>query len=74
MDNNIKKEGIKENNNYIIAEVYIDSQNINKDIKIINSYEEGMRNFPNEKLIEVRLNEKEIKKMWNWNKWQINSI
>ena len=61
-DNNISKKGIKENNNYIIAEIFIDSKNVNKDIRIINSYEEVMRkNFPNEELNEDRMNEKEIK-------------
>ena len=51
-----------DNNNYILAEIYIDYKNINKDIRIINSYEEKMRkNFPNDKLLEKRLNEKEIK-------------
>ena len=28
-----------DNNNYILAEIYIDYKNINKDIRIINSYE-----------------------------------
>ena len=43
MDNNISKKGIKENNNYIVAEIFIDSKNVNKDIRIINSYEEVVR-------------------------------
>ena len=59
---NIKKIGIKENNNYIIAEIFIDSKNVNKDIRIINSYEEVMRkNYPINKLKKDRMNEKEIK-------------
>ena len=48
--------------NYIIAEIYIDEENIHKNIGIINSYEEYMRNkFPNYILNEYKMNEKEIK-------------
>ena len=38
----MKKEN---NNNYIIAEIYIKEENINKKIRIINSYEEYRRNY-----------------------------
>ena len=59
MDNNIKKIGIKENNNFIIAEIYIDYNNINKDIRIINSFKEILRkNFP---IFDIILDKKEIK-------------
>ena len=56
---------LKGNNeyNYIIAEIEIKDKNINKDIRIINSYEEFMRKlFPNSKLEEEYMNEKEINK------------
>ena len=46
------------NDNYIIAEINIDAKNINKKIRILNSYEEGMKN---EKLEKKCMNEKEIK-------------
>ena len=48
----IKNENI---NNYIIAEIEIKDEDINKDIRIINSYEESLR-----------INEY-IKKNENWN-------
>ena len=58
-DSNINKNLIAKN--YIIAEIYIDEENINKNIRIINSYEEYMRNkFPNSILNEYKMNEKEI--------------
>ena len=40
-NNKIKNENI--NNNYIIAEIYIKEEDINKEIRIINSYEESLR-------------------------------
>ena len=53
----------KLNQNYIIAEIYIKEDDINKEIKILNSYEEYMRNkWPNSKLKEELMNEKEITK------------
>ena len=49
------------NNNYIIAEILIDGRNINKDILIINSYE-NLRGKLNSHNYEEKLkNEKEIK-------------
>ena len=53
----------KINPNYIIAEIYIKENDINKEIRILNSYEEYMRNnWPNKKLKEEFMNEKEINK------------
>ena len=53
----------KLNQNYIIAEIYIKENDINKEIRILNSYEEYMRNtWPNSKLETEFMNEKEITK------------
>ena len=63
--NNSKNEFNKkiEDNNFIIGEIYIKEDDVNKYIRIINSYEEYMRNEkPNDKLDIDRMNEKEIKK------------
>ena len=49
------------NNNYIIAEIYIDDNNLNKDLDIINSYEEFSR-IQFERIDNKYCNEKEIKK------------
>ena len=64
----IKKDSEKDlnknigNNNYIIGEIYIEDIDIYNDIRIINSYEEYMRNErPKDKLDKDRMNEKEIK-------------
>ena len=47
--------------NFIIAEIYIKEDEINKDIRIINSYEEHLREQLNkEELITEKMNEKEI--------------
>ena len=51
-------------NNYIIAEIYIEDENINKDIRIINSYEEYLRNGKNKHKLKKDSkynNEEEIK-------------
>ena len=49
--------------NYIVAELYIKEEDINKDIRILNSYEEHMReNLPEFDLKEDYMNEKEINK------------
>ena len=59
--NNINKNIYKNiNENYIISEIYISKDNINKDIQIINSYEEVFRNN-NFTIKEEYKNEKEIK-------------
>ena len=51
---------INANNNYIIAEILIDDSNINKKIRIINSYEEDQREYKKE-MEELNCNEEEIK-------------
>ena len=53
----------KLNENYIIAEIYIKANDINKEIQILNSYEEYMRYIGfKDKLKEEYMNEKEINK------------
>ena len=47
--------------NYIIAEIDIKADDINKDIRIINSYEEYHRNWDFRQLIENKMNEADIK-------------
>ena len=50
------------NENYIMAEIYIKEDDINKNIRIINSYEEYMRkNYPTIELNNNDKNEEEIK-------------
>ena len=66
INNNLKNDlNINVNlahNNYIIAELYIDDEDVNKDIKIINSHEEHKRKkFLSFKLYDYEKNEKEIK-------------
>ena len=76
IENNIKIMNINyKNKNIIIGEIYINENNINKDIKIINSYENVQRENPffnsaesiynNEKEIKrhilIKINEKKIK-------------
>ena len=57
------KNKINNNNNYILAEIDIFFDDINKDIRIINSYEENQRKEKsNKKLEEQFMNEEEIKK------------
>ena len=62
INNNNKINQNKNNeNNYIIAEINIKENNVNEDIRIINSYEESLRreNFSED---EKYKNEEEIKK------------
>ena len=40
LDENKKEYNIEENENYILAEIIIEEDNINEDIRIINSFEE----------------------------------
>ena len=54
-------ENIKENNNHIIAEFDIKDDDINKEIGIINSYEENQRLRKHQKIEFELMNEKEIK-------------
>ena len=56
-NNNIRNT----DNNYIIAEIYITDENINNNIRIINSLEESQINKDLDKII-IGKNEKEIKK------------
>ena len=57
IDNSNKTE------NYIKAEIYIKEEDVNKNIRIINSYEEWMRtNKKSDKLEKDYMNEEEIKK------------
>ena len=73
MGDNLKNED--KNNNYIIAEINIEENNINKDIRIINTFEESKRinewededddfEFENEKEIKenciIKINNKVI--------------
>ena len=51
----------KHKSNYIIAEIYINIQKINKDVLIINSYEEMLRNSRFQDFNEDLKNEKDIK-------------
>ena len=58
---------IKNNNNYIIAKVDINDKDINKEIRIINSYEEFIREHQNdnemvENIMGELYNEEDIKK------------
>ena len=58
LNNNI----LNNHNNYIIAEIDIKDENVNKDIRIINSYEEFMRK--NLSFLEIKkelMNEEQIK-------------
>ena len=55
---------IENNNNYIIAEIYIEEEDIDENIRILNSYEEWIRNNPLKfiKCNDILKNEEEIKK------------
>ena len=50
------------NNNYIIAEIYVDDEHINQELPIINSYENHKRKFSFEKIEKENMNEEEIKR------------
>ena len=57
----LNKENNNKENNYIIAEINIKEEDINKNIRLINSYEESRRSYNWE--IEAKYkNEEEIKK------------
>ena len=59
-DYQIKNE---DNNNYIIAEIIIKDEDVNKDIRILNSHEELLRKHPNSPFKDkIYNNEDEIKK------------
>ena len=59
-NNKIKTQNIT--TNYIIAEFYIKEENVNKDIRIINSYEEFVRKYQFKEIQNNARNEDEIKK------------
>ena len=61
---NLLNETEKNENNYIIAEIIIGESDVNKNIRILNSYEECIRNDPKKNWImdEKYKNEDEIKK------------
>ena len=59
---NLLNENKNNDNNYIIAKITINNSDANKDIRIINSYEECLRNEPDKYLKdEIFKNEDEIK-------------
>ena len=63
-DSNKEFNFIEKNENYILAEIYIEEKYINKDIRIINSFEEFKRYngfFYDEENDYKYINEKEIK-------------
>ena len=57
----IQKNKKNKNSNIIIGEIKINANDVNKDVKIINSYENYMKENSNNKLKEEYKNEKEIK-------------
>ena len=65
LSNNIIKNDNINNNNYIIAEIEIKEKDVNKNIRILNSYEESMRSWDNEDVENEYKNEEQIKK------WQL---
>ena len=62
LSNNIIKNDNINNNNYIIAKIEIKEQDVNKNIRILNSYEESMRTWDNEDIKNEYKNEGQIKK------------
>ena len=56
-----KKAAAHNEENIISSKIYIDNENINKDILIINSYEEYLRRKQSNNCAEELKNEKEIK-------------
>ena len=58
----IKNVNKEKNKNYIIAEIFIKRENVNKNIRIINSYEEFHRSDIDMKIQDELKNEDEIKK------------
>ena len=62
LNNNINIIKNEEINNYIISEIIINEEDINKNIRIINSYEEYMRAHKYNDIKTELKNEDEIKK------------
>ena len=71
LNKELKKDKNENKNNYIVAEIYINDEDINKIKRILNSYEEHRRgigeikeNFKNEdeiKRCQIEINEEKIK-------------
>ena len=63
MGNKTNIQNKEKNNNYIIAEIYIKENDINKDMRIINTFEEWKRinDFEDKEDDYIYENEKEIK-------------
>ena len=59
-NNRIKNENI--NTNYIISEIDIEDKDVNKNIRILNSYEENMRKYTGKDIENELKNENELKK------------
>ena len=62
INENKKNENKNNDNNYIIAEINIGKDDINKNIRILNSCEESSRTYPKWDYIKNFKNENEIKK------------
>ena len=62
INDNKKNENKNNDNNYIIAEINIGKDDINKNIRILNSCEESLRTDPDWNYIKDFKNENEIKK------------
>ena len=61
INNDLNSKNKKSNDNYIIGEIYIEEKDVNKEIRIINSYEEVVRFFFWEEFKEELKNEEQIK-------------
>ena len=62
-NNAILNKNRYKNDNYILAEIYVKEEDINKDIRILSSYEECIRNYPKDWVKDdANKNEEEIKK------------
>ena len=62
LSNNIIKNDNINNNNYIIAKIEIKEQDVKKNIRILNSYEESMRSWNIKDIKNEYKNEEQIKK------------
>jgi len=62
LSNNIIKNDNINNNNYIIAKIEIKEEDVNKNIRILNSYEESMRTWNIKDIKNEYKNEEQIKK------------
>ena len=62
INNDFNSRKQNNNDNYIIGEIYIKDEDINKKIRIINSYEEARRENSSIEYKEELKNEEQIKK------------